>query len=66
MLKDEIELLLKEKNLTFKELAAKAGLNANGLHNKFKRDSLTVNDLRKLLKALEKEMVFRDISDNSK
>ena len=59
-LKDEIKQFCLEKNMTFKELAEKAKMSENGLHDKFRRDSLTVKDLRQILDVLGKEMVFKD------
>lgn len=59
-LKEQIKGIASEKEMTFKELAIKAGFNSNGLHNKFERQSLTVRDLQRLLDALDKQMVFVD------
>ena len=39
-MKDELKAIAKEQGITFKELAVKAGVSENGLHNKFKRGSL--------------------------
>jgi hypothetical protein len=58
-LKEELKALAKEQGMTFKELAEKAGLNETGLHDKFKRGSLTVKDLLALLSALDHEMTIR-------
>ena len=58
-LKTEIQALAEVQGLTFKELAARAGLNENGLHDKFRRNSLTVKDLCKLLDVLGCELSFR-------
>lgn len=60
--KDLIKQYCNEKNLTFKELADKAGMNENGLHDKFRRNSITVRDLEKLLSILNKEIVFKNKS----
>lgn len=57
-LKAELQSAAKEQGMTFKELAAHAGMNENGLHNKFRRNSLTVKDLCKLLEALGLELAF--------
>lgn len=57
-LKDELKALAKEQGITFKELAAKAGLNEKGLHNKFQRGSLTVKDLSTLLAVLGLKIAF--------
>ena len=46
--------------MTLKDVAVKADMSYNGLHNKFERNSLTVKDLQRLLTVLEKEMVFID------
>lgn len=59
-LKETIKQFTKEKGMTFKELAELAGLNRAGLHDKFRRGSITVRDLEKLLDVLGKEMTFKD------
>ena len=51
-LKEQIQAIAKEQGLTLKEVAEKAGMNYNGLHNKFFRGSITVRDLEKLLHVL--------------
>lgn len=58
--KNIIEIYLKEKNMTIKELAEKCNMNVNGLHNKFKRDSISLKDFRTLLGALDKEIQIVD------
>mgnify|MGYP000886647546 CR=1 FL=1 len=58
-LKEELKALASAQGMTFKELAAKAGMNEKGLHNKFQRNSLTVKDLSALLSVLGHEMTFR-------
>lgn len=55
-LKDQLKALAESQDMTFKELAIKAGMNENSLHNKFKRQSLTVKDLLKLLQALQQAL----------
>ena len=40
------------EHLTMKELASKADMNYTGLLDKFRRNSLTVRDLEKLLNAI--------------
>ena len=57
-LKDELKAIAKEQGITFKELAAKACVSENGLHNKFKRGSLTVIDLSTLLDVLGLKISF--------
>lgn len=57
-LKAELQSAAKAQGMTFKELAAHTGMNENGLHNKFRRNSLTVKDLCKLLEALGLELAF--------
>lgn len=59
-LKDQIKTICHEKNITFKELAEKAKLDENGLHDKFRRKSLTVKDLNTLLACLGKTLVIKD------
>ena len=55
-LKEELKALASAQGMTFKELAAKAGMNEKGLHNKFQRNSLTVKDLSALLAALNHKL----------
>lgn len=50
--KDIIKGLCLRENITLKDLALKAGMNEKGLHNKFKRDSITLKDFKALLSAL--------------
>lgn len=59
-IKETIKQFTAERGLTLKEVSQRAGLSYNGLHNKFYRESLTVSDLMKILKVLQKEIVFRD------
>lgn len=51
-IKSKIQELCQIEGLTFKELAIKSGMNENGLHNKFKRNSITFRDLMSLLSTL--------------
>lgn len=60
-LKDQIKTFAEKEGMTFKELAVKAGMSEKGLHNKFRRDSLTVKDLIKLLACLGKALDIKDI-----
>ena len=57
-MKDELKAIAKEQGITFKELPVKAGVSENGLHNKFKRGSLTVKDLSTLLAVLGLKIAF--------
>ena len=50
--KDTIKELCMSEHITMKELASKAGMNYTGLLDKFRRNSLTVRDLEKLLTAI--------------
>jgi len=59
-LKEQIKILATEKEMTLKELSAKANMNYTGLLDKFRRNSLTVKDLQRLLDVLDKQMVFID------
>ncbi len=65
-LKDQIKALAESQGLTFKELAVKADMNENGLHDKFRRESLTVKDLNKLLNVLGKTIDITDIDKDKK
>lgn len=59
-LKDQFKAMAKAQGMTFKELADKAGLNENGLHNKFNRESITFKDVQRLLAVLGKTIEFKD------
>lgn len=59
-LKDQIKAIATKQGMTFKDLAIKAGLNENGLHDKFRRKSITFDDVQKLLDVLGKTIVFKD------
>ena len=59
-LKDQIKAIATKQGMTFKDLATKAGLNENGLHDKFRRKSITFDDVQKLLDVLGKTIVFKD------
>ena len=62
--KDTIKKLCQDNNdMTFKELAEKAGMNSNSLHNKFSRDSITLRDFQRLLKVLNHELSIIKIQD---
>ena len=39
LLKETIQTIANEQNMTLKEVAEKAGMNYNGLHDKFRRNS---------------------------
>lgn len=59
-LKEQIQTIAKEQGLTLKDVAEKAKMNYNGLHNKFFRGSITVRDLEKLLDVLGKDIQIVD------
>lgn len=61
-LKQTIKDIAKEQGMTLKDVADKAGLNYNGLHDKFRRGSITVRDLNRILDVLEKELSIKDKS----
>lgn len=61
-LKQTIKDIAKEQGMTLKDVAYKAGLNYNGLHDKFRRGSITVRDLNRILDVLEKELSIKDKS----
>lgn len=54
--KDIIKKLCSDTGITFKDLALKAGMNSNSLHNKFQRDSITLRDFESLLSVLGYEI----------
>ena len=51
-IKSKIQELCQIEGLTFKELAVKSGMNEKGLHDKFRRQSITFRDLMSLLSTL--------------
>lgn len=59
-LKAEITRLCTLHQMTFKELAEKAGFNASGLHDKFRRDSMTIRDYERLLSVFGKRLSISD------
>ena len=50
----------KEQEMTLKEVAEKVPVSYEGMLNKFRRGSMTVKDLEKLLDVLNKELYIRD------
>ena len=50
----------KEQGMTLKEVAEKVPVSYEGMLNKFRRGSMTVKDLEKLLGVLNKELYIRD------
>lgn len=63
-LKETIQAIADEQHITLKEVAEKAGMNYNGLHNKFYRGSITVKDLEKILDVLHKRLAIVDKQDH--
>lgn len=61
-LKQTIKDIAKEQGMTLKDVADKAELNYNGLHDKFRRGSITVRDLNRILDVLGKELSIKDKS----
>ena len=49
-----------EQGMTLKEVAEKVPVSYEGMLNKFRRGSMTVKDLEKLLDVLNKELYIRD------
>lgn len=49
-----------EHDTTLKAIIIAAGLNYNNMINKFKRNTVYVSDLEKLLDVLNKELYIRD------
>lgn len=47
--KDHLKALCQAEGITFKDLAHKVGMNENGLHDKFRRNTISVKDLNILL-----------------
>lgn len=48
----KIKIILLERNMTIKELAAKIGTSGNNLSNKLSRDNLSEKDLHAIADAL--------------
>lgn len=65
-IKSKIQELCQIEGLTFKELAIKSGMNYNGLHDKFRRNSITFRDLMSLLSTLGYTISIVKDKDNSK
>ena len=63
-LKETIQAIADEQHITLKEVAEKAGMNYNGLHDKFRRGSITVKDLEKILDELHKRLAIVDKQDH--
>ena len=59
-LKDQFKAMAKAQGMTFKELALKAGLSENNLHNKLKRNTIRVQELSQLRAVLGKTIEFKD------
>lgn len=49
LLKEFIKMLCEKRGLTLKELTAKINMNETGFHDRFKRKSISINDLDKML-----------------
>lgn len=66
-LKEQIQAIAKEQEITLKELSQKAGMNYTGLLDKFRRGSITVRDLEKLLHVLGYRITYiREHNPDSK
>ena len=63
-LKEKIQAIADEQHITLKEIAEQAGMNYNGLHNKFYRGSIPVKDLEKILDVLHKRLAIVDKQDH--
>jgi len=50
--KETIKAICHAEHITMKELACKADMNYNGLLDKFRRKSMTVKDLERLLSSI--------------
>lgn len=58
-LKEQIKALASEQGYTLKDVAEAANMSYNGLHDKFRRGSLTVRDLEKILSVLGFTIAFK-------
>lgn len=61
-IKLELKILCHTHGISIKELAEKAGMNVNGLHDKCRRESMTVKDLEKLLAVFNKQLIISDMA----
>ena len=65
-IKEIIKQYAQERGLTLKEVALKSEMNYTGLLDKFRRGSLTLRDLERLLDVLGKRITFTDKHHNDK
>lgn len=64
-IKDIIKQFAKDKDMTLKEVASKSNMNYTGLMDKFRRGSITLRDLEKILDVLGKRITFTDKTQQS-
>lgn len=60
-LKEQIKALASEQGYTLKDVAESANMSYNGLHDKFRRGSITVRDLETILNVLGYTLTFKRI-----
>jgi len=60
-LKEQIKALASEQGYTLKDVAEAANMSYNGLHDKFRRGSITVRDLETILNVLGYTLTFKRI-----
>lgn len=58
-LADPVRLVRRDKRY-LKEVAAEMNINETGLHDRFKRGFVNINDLIKLLDSLDMDLIIRD------
>lgn len=63
-LKKRVQEIVEEKGMTLKEVAERCPMSYNGIHDKFRRGSITVLDLEKILDVLGMKLAFVPKSEN--
>ena len=53
MISEQLEYLLFKKRIAKSRLAEMTGMTANNMYNKFKRNSFSIEDLKKICNVLE-------------
>ena len=55
-----VKRLVRRDKRYLKEVAAEMNINETGLHDRFKRGFVNINDLIKLLDSLDMDLIIRD------
>lgn len=62
-LKEFIKMLCEQKGLTIKDFTAKINMNETGFHDRFKRKSITINDLDKMLEPFGLKLEVTEMTE---